>query len=461
MLGLHWIGGGSVVYRTRSLHGTLAPVAAPTRRRQPYGRVARRQPRLDRRVRSSVQFRVAGPCTATAFVRAVDARHLGSGARHRVGERAARSSRAQAWGADEEIVRAPPIIAPTLRLAVVHHTAGTNSYSRAQSAAIVRGIEVYHVQGNGWNDIGYNFLVDRFGTVYEGRGGGIDRNVIGAHAQGFNSGTVGVALIGNFMAATPTKAQQDALVRLLAWRLDVAHLDPLSTVVLTSGGNAKFRAGKLVTLRAISGHRDTGPSECPGTRAYALLPALARRVAATGLPKLYAPTAAGSPGTPVRFQARLSSALAVDGRRHRQDRQGRRLGSRNRLAGRLDVAVGGRPEGGLHVDDQRPGSQGRDRDARQERTVAARAALADEPRRHAVGDRPRGGWDRRRRNGRVHSRRHGARDGACPRRGRCRPRHGALRAAAGGQQHVRLAARDVARRPLPPGGHRSCPGRGA
>ena len=66
----------------------------------------------------------------------------------------------------------------------MHHTAGTNTYTPAQAAAIVRGIEVYHVKGNGWNDIGYNFLVDRFGTVYEGRGGGIDRNVIGAHAAG-------------------------------------------------------------------------------------------------------------------------------------------------------------------------------------------------------------------------------------------------------------------------------------
>src|SRR5207247_7265717 len=91
------------------------------------------------------------------------------------------------WQADEKIVRAHPLYAPTLKLAVVHHTAGTNSYTPAEAPAIVRGIEVYHVKGNGWNDIGYNFLIDRYGTVYEGRGGGMTRNVIGAHALGFNT----------------------------------------------------------------------------------------------------------------------------------------------------------------------------------------------------------------------------------------------------------------------------------
>jgi hypothetical protein len=206
-------------------------------------------------------------------------------------------------------VRARPLFARAVRLTVVHHTAGTNSYTRAQAAAIVRGIEIYHVQGNGWNDIGYNFLVDRFGTVYEGRAGGIDKNVIGAHSEGFNTGTAGVALIGNFSHATPPRAQQDALVNLLAWRLDVAHVDPLSTVVYISGGNYKFRSGKNVTLRAISGHRDTGPSECPGAVAYALLPGIAKRVSVTGLPKLYTPTVIGALGGLVRFQARLSSSL--------------------------------------------------------------------------------------------------------------------------------------------------------
>ena len=76
----------------------------------------------------------------------------------------------------------------------------------AQAAAILRGIEVYHVKSNGWNDIGYNFLVDRYGTVYEGRAGGVDRNVIGAHALGFNTGSVGVAVMGTFTSAAPPAA---------------------------------------------------------------------------------------------------------------------------------------------------------------------------------------------------------------------------------------------------------------
>ena len=220
-----------------------------------------------------------------------------------------RSSPRSLWQADEKIKRARPLYAKSIKIAVVHHTAGTNAYTPAQAAAIVRGIEIYHVKGNGWNDIGYNFLVDRFGNVYEGRYGGVEQNVIGAHAQGFNTGTVGVALIGNYASATPPAAQQQGLVDVLAWRLDVAHVDPLSSAAITSGGNPKFRAGKVVTLRAVSGHRDTGPSECPGSRAYALLPSLANRVAATGGPKLYSPVVSGSLGGRVRFQGRLSAPL--------------------------------------------------------------------------------------------------------------------------------------------------------
>ena len=228
------------------------------------GALARRRPRLDGR-RPASQFRTHGSVRRLRELRALVARHVGTG-RGRLPQAGTPAIVSRtAWGADEEIVRARPVIAPALKLAVVHHTAGTNSYTRAQSAAIVRGIEVYHVRGNGWNDIGYNFLVDRFGTVYEGRGGGVDRNVVGAHAQGFNFGTVGVALIGNFSAAVPTRAQQDALVKLLAWRLDVAHVDP-SSRSSTRRAATQVPRRQVVTLRAISGHRDTGPSECPGTR---------------------------------------------------------------------------------------------------------------------------------------------------------------------------------------------------
>ena len=213
------------------------------------------------------------------------------------------------WQADETIRRKNPKIAPTLKLAVVHHTASANGYSCARSASIVRGIEVYHVKGNGWDDIGYNFLVDACGQIFEGRYGGIERNVVGAHSGGFNSGTVGVSMIGNYGSVTPPKAEQDALVKLLAWRLDVGHVDPRATVPFVSGGNGKFPAGRTVNLRAISGHRDTYLTSCPGNAAYRLLPAIATRVAQTGLPKLYTPVVSGALGGSVRFTARLSSAL--------------------------------------------------------------------------------------------------------------------------------------------------------
>jgi hypothetical protein len=311
MFAVHWQGSGSVLYRTHRLHGGWSGWTQADADVAPDGGTgAWHDGNLDwTEASDGVQFRTVGQVTRLrayelwSLVTSAPTRHLSAATEPSI------VTRAQ-WHAEEDIVRAKPLVAPVLKLAVVHHTAGANSYTRAQAAAIVRGIQVYHVQGNGWNDIGYNFLVDRYGTVYEGRGGGMTRNVIGAHSEGFNSGTVGISLIGNFSSATPPPAMQEALVKLLAWRLDVAHIDPLATVVDTSGGNLKFKAGKVVTLRAISGHRDTGPSECPGNDAYALLPGIAKRVAATGLPKIYSPAVVGVLGGPVRFHARLSSSHA-------------------------------------------------------------------------------------------------------------------------------------------------------
>jgi flagellar hook assembly protein FlgD len=267
-----------------------------------------------------VQYRTAGEVTrlrtffisspATDADRRAVARSRPAGSRVRASARAAQPAiiRRSAWGANESIVRAPPSFASRIVLSIVHHTAGSNGYSAAQAAAIVRGIQRYHVLSNGWNDIGYNFLVDRFGRVYEGRGGGIARNVIGAHAEGFNTGSVGVAVLGSYGSTRISKAARVALRRLLAWRLDVAHVDPRSHVDFTSFGNERFPAGRVVRLRAVSGHRNTGSTSCPGTALYGQLGALARSARRIGLPKLFAPEVTGGVGGLVRFTGRLSES---------------------------------------------------------------------------------------------------------------------------------------------------------
>ena len=147
------------------------------------------------------------------------------------------------WKREREDRARGAALRTALRFAVVHHTAGSSSYGPEESAAIVRGIELYHVKANGWNDIGYNFLVDRYGQVFEGRGGGMQRNVIGAHAAGFNTGSVGIAVLGTYSAKAPTREAEDALGKLLAWRLDVGHVDPASSAMVSSRSQARVPHG--------------------------------------------------------------------------------------------------------------------------------------------------------------------------------------------------------------------------
>jgi hypothetical protein len=216
------------------------------------------------------------------------------------------------WQSDESIVVRPPAVASRLRLAIVHHTAGQNVTSPDESAAIVRAIQLYHVQGNGWDDIGYNFLVDRFGQIFEGRAGGIERNVVGAHTAGINTGSLGVAVIGGYERVGLSPAARAALVRLLAWRLDAAHIDPAAPVPVVVGGAER-------TLPAIVGHRELAPTACPGGALAEELASVAREVARTGFPKLYEPRLEGALPGAVRFQARLSESrswriVVVDGR---------------------------------------------------------------------------------------------------------------------------------------------------
>ncbi|HSS73908.1 MAG TPA: N-acetylmuramoyl-L-alanine amidase [Gaiellaceae bacterium] len=315
LVAFHWQGSGRVLFRTRSQAGHWSG----WRRAAPEGEDLPDPASSEARARSGWQLGNpywVGASDRVAFrlvgnVRRLRAWYVWSPVSRAPVRRVSMAGSPQIvprseWRANEAIKRAPPRYAKTVSLAIVHHTAGTNSYGPSASAAIVRGIELYHVRGNHWNDIGYNFLVDRYGQVFEGRAGGIDRNVIGAQAQGFNTGSVGVALIGNYNTGNVTSAERKALVSLVAWRLDVAHVDPLGTVDWVSGGNPKYRPGKTVELRAISGHRDTGFTSCPGTRLYSQLPSIAANVAATGLPKIYAPVVKGSLGGPISFSAQLS-----------------------------------------------------------------------------------------------------------------------------------------------------------
>ena len=209
------------------------------------------------------------------------------------------------WGADERIRRGPPSYASDVRFAIVHHTAGKNGYSRSEAPAIVKGIQLFHVQGNGWNDIGYNFLVDRFGTIYEGRFGGVDRNVIGAHALGFNTGSVGIALLGTYEDAAPSAAAQDAIARIVAWRLDLAHVDPTAFLTFISGGSDRYASGIPVLLNGVSGHRDTGFTACPGDVLYGRLGTIASTARGLGGLKIFEPRSTVA-GSAVRVRARLS-----------------------------------------------------------------------------------------------------------------------------------------------------------
>jgi len=306
MVGLHWRGPGSVSFRTRGAVGgwSLWRAADDDRHVEHSWHLGN----LDwTGAANAIRFRVSGNVTQLRAYYVWSPPEPGVLRRTQIAGEPPIILRLS-WGADESIRRAGPRYADAVHFAIVHHTAGSNNYTRAQSAAIVRGIQIYHVKGNGWDDIGYNFLVDKYGQVFEGRYGGMDRPVIGAQALGFNTGSVGVSVIGDYRSTQISAAAKASLEQLLAWRLDVAHVDPLSTVSRISGGSPKFPRGVPVLVRAISGHRDVNFTDCPGNALYAELPQIAKDVAALGGPKIYAPAVAHPGESQVRFTARLSVA---------------------------------------------------------------------------------------------------------------------------------------------------------
>ncbi|MBJ8346269.1 N-acetylmuramoyl-L-alanine amidase [Antrihabitans sp. YC2-6] len=177
------------------------------------------------------------------------------------------------WGADEDIRCQDPEYDDFVSGATVHHTAGNNDYSRSESAEIVRAIYAYHAETLDWCDIGYNALVDKYGQIFEGRYGGLDEPVQGAHAGGFNENTVGVAMMGNFEEEAPTNATLEAIGKFIGWRLKIAGIDPLSETTMYSEGTefTPYAEGEEVDLPVIFAHRDVGNTECPGDAAYAEL----------------------------------------------------------------------------------------------------------------------------------------------------------------------------------------------
>lgn len=172
-------------------------------------------------------------------------------------------SRAQ-WGANESLRDKGSLRYGTIKTGFIHHTVNANNYSASQVPALIRGIYAYHTQSRGWSDIGYNFLVDRFGKIWEGRYGGVTRAVVGAHTLGYNEYSFAMSAIGNFDVVRPPQVMLDSYASLFAWKLSLSNIRADATRLYVK--NRYFQG--------INGHRDAGSTACPGRYLYAQLPAV-------------------------------------------------------------------------------------------------------------------------------------------------------------------------------------------
>ncbi|MCG7232291.1 N-acetylmuramoyl-L-alanine amidase [Corynebacterium propinquum] len=177
----------------------------------------------------------------------------------------------QGWGANESYRGNCGATGMDYNALTLHHTAGSNNYDAASAAAQVRGAYQYHTQTLGWCDIGYHALVDKFGTIYEGRRGGLNEGVMGAHAGGYNQGTFGISMVGNYEVAPINEAIIQSVGQIAGWRAAQSGFDPSGTIQMTSGGSsyAKYPAGDTRTFQRFHGHRDVGATTCPGQHAVA------------------------------------------------------------------------------------------------------------------------------------------------------------------------------------------------
>jgi hypothetical protein len=156
----------------------------------------------------------------------------------------------------------------------IHHTDSPNAYACAETPRIIRHLYAGQTGSRDWDDIGYNFLVDRCGIIYEGRAGGTDRPVTGAHTQGFNHRTAGIAALGTFTAGVAVpKVMTDSIAALAAWKLGMAGIDPRARVrLVSSNSRSRYAAGETASLPALAGHGDGYMTSCPGAALRARLP---------------------------------------------------------------------------------------------------------------------------------------------------------------------------------------------
>jgi hypothetical protein len=194
-------------------------------------------------------------------------------------------SRAQ-WGADETWRDPVPRMGTKIVAGFVHHTASTNDYSPEQAPAQMRALYAYFTKSLKYADMAYNFLVDQYGTVYEGRNGcaygdlnpcdGPTLPVIGAHTAGLNRNTFAISAIGNYDTKAPSNpdALVNAIASLMAWKLAPYGLDPTANASMVStdkSGSSKYSNGMTAITPVISGHRDVGKTACPGRYLYPYL----------------------------------------------------------------------------------------------------------------------------------------------------------------------------------------------
>lgn len=180
----------------------------------------------------------------------------------------------QVWRADEEAVREKPVYTGSVQAVFLHHTLHSNNYDCvADVPAMLLSMEKHHINDMGWDDLGYNFVVDRCGTIYEGRAGGVDLAVKGSHTKGFNARSVGIAALGHFEEGQEVpRAMLRAIAAVAAWKLRPG-VDPKGrTRMVSSSGESRYPKGTPVELNVISGHRDEYETTCPGAALYEALP---------------------------------------------------------------------------------------------------------------------------------------------------------------------------------------------